>query len=74
MYLKGEGARGMTLSIAIAGKGQHQDAGAKMIHLAPNTSSTIVSKSIAKQGGKVTYRGIVRFRSKSDWRTCKHRM
>jgi Fe-S cluster assembly protein SufB len=59
--LKGEGARGMTLSIALAGRGQHQDAGAKMIHLAPNTSSTIVSKSISKQGGKVTYRGIVRF-------------
>ncbi len=59
--LKGEGARGMTLSIALAGRGQHQDAGAKMIHLAPNTSSTIVSKSISKQGGKVSYRGIVRF-------------
>ena len=43
VILKGEGARGMTLSIALAGKGQHQDAGAKMIHLAPNTSSTIVS-------------------------------
>ena len=63
--LKGEGARGMTLSIAIAGRGQHQDAGAKMIHLAPNTSSTIVSKSIAKQGGKVSYRGIVRFGPKA---------
>lgn len=63
--LKGEGARGLTLSIAIAGKGQHQDAGAKMIHLAPNTSSSIVSKSIAKQGGKVTYRGIVRFGKKA---------
>ena len=63
--LKGEGARGMTLSIALAGKGQHQDAGAKMIHLAPNTSSTIVSKSISKQGGKVTYRGIVRFGKKA---------
>ena len=61
VILKGEGARGMTLSIALAGKGQHQDAGAKMIHLAPNTSSTIVSKSISKQGGKVTYRGIVHF-------------
>ena len=59
--LKGEGARGMTLSIALAGKGQHQDAGAKMIHLAPNTSSTIVSKSISKHGGNVSYRGIVHF-------------
>ena len=66
LSLKGEGARGMTLSIAIAGKGQHQDAGAKMIHLAPNTSSTIVSKSISKQGGKVTYRGQVQFGRKAD--------
>ena len=64
--LKGEGARGMTLSIALAGRGQHQDAGAKMIHLAPNTSSTIVSKSISKQGGKVSYRGIVRFGPKAS--------
>ncbi len=63
--LRGEGARGMTLSIALAGKGQHQDAGAKMIHLAPNTSSTIVSKSIAHHGGKVSYRGIVRFGPKA---------
>ncbi|TFB24275.1 Fe-S cluster assembly protein SufB [Filobacillus milosensis] len=66
VLLKGEGARGMTLSIALAGKGQHQDAGAKMHHLAPNTSSTIVSKSISKQGGKVTYRGIVHFGKKAD--------
>ncbi|MFS0559646.1 Fe-S cluster assembly protein SufB [Terribacillus sp. 179-K 1B1 HS] len=66
VILKGEGARGMTLSIALAGKGQHQDAGAKMHHLAPNTSSTIVSKSISKQGGKVTYRGIVHFGKKAD--------
>ncbi|MTT30683.1 Fe-S cluster assembly protein SufB [Terrilactibacillus sp. BCM23-1] len=65
VILKGEGARGNTLSIAIAGKGQHQDAGAKMIHLAPNTSSTIVSKSISKHGGKVTYRGIVHFGKKA---------
>ena len=63
--LKGEGARGLTLSIALAGKGQHQDAGAKMIHLAPNTSSTIVSKSISHHGGKVTYRGIGRFGPKA---------
>ncbi|SDC45666.1 Iron-regulated ABC transporter membrane component SufB [Pelagirhabdus alkalitolerans] len=66
VLLRGEGARGMTLSIALAGKGQHQDAGAKMIHLAPNTSSSIVSKSIAKQGGKVSYRGIVHFGRKAD--------
>jgi len=64
-YLLGEGARGMTLSIALAGKGQVQDAGAKMMHMAPNTSSTIVSKSISKQGGKVVYRGIVHFGRKA---------
>lgn len=59
--LRGEGAKGLTLSIAIAGRGQHQDAGCKMIHLAPNTTSTVVSKSIAKHGGNATYRGIVKF-------------
>ena len=66
ILLRGEGARGMTLSIAIAGKGQHQDAGAKMMHLAPNTSSTIVSKSISQHGGKGTYRGIVHFGRNAD--------
>src|SRR5699024_10249163 len=66
VFLKGEGARGMTLSIALAGKGQHQDAGAKMIHLAPNTSSTIVSKSISKNDGKVSYRGQVHFGRKAE--------
>jgi len=66
VLLKGEGARGMTISIALAGKGQHQDAGAKMYHLAPNTSSSIVSKSISKKGGKVSYRGIVNFGRKAD--------
>lgn len=66
VLLRGEGARGNTLSIAIAGKGQLQDAGAKMLHLAPNTSSTIVSKSISKDGGKVSYRGLVHFGRKAD--------
>ncbi|CAD2073302.1 Fe-S cluster assembly protein SufB [Phocicoccus pinnipedialis] len=66
IFLRGEGARGMTMSIALAGKGQVQDAGAKMMHLAPNTSSSIVSKSIAQHGGKVTYRGIVHFGRKAD--------
>lgn len=61
VILKGEGARGNTLSIAIGGRGQNQDTGSKMIHLAPNTSSTIISKSIAKNGGNVTYRGKVHF-------------
>ena len=66
ILLRGEGARGMTLSIAISGKGQHQDAGAKMYHLAPNTSSTIVSKSISQNGGKGTYRGMVHFGRNAD--------
>ena len=59
VYLKGERARGEVLSIAYSGKGQHQDAGAKMIHFAPNTSSRIISKSIAKDGGRTSYRGLV---------------
>ncbi len=57
--LAGEGARGMTISIAVAGQGQTQDAGAKMIHLAPNTQSNIISKSVSRNGGEVNYRGIV---------------
>jgi Fe-S cluster assembly protein SufB len=59
VYLMGEGARGEVLSIAFANKGQIQDAGAKMIHLAPNTKSRIVSKSISKGGGQTSYRGLV---------------
>jgi Fe-S cluster assembly protein SufB len=58
-YLVGERARGELLSIAYAGKGQHQDAGAKMLHIAPNTSSRIVSKSISVDGGRTSYRGMV---------------
>ncbi len=58
-YLVGEGARGEVLSIAYAGAGQHQDAGAKMVHLASNTSSQIISKSISKSGGRTSYRGLV---------------
>jgi Fe-S cluster assembly protein SufB len=60
VYLMEPGARGETLSIAFAGKGQHQDAGAKMVHCAPNTSSRIVSKSISKNGGRASYRGLVK--------------
>ncbi len=59
VYLTGKGARGEVLSIAFAGKDQHQDAGAKMLHMAPNTSSRIVSKSISKEGGRTSYRGLV---------------
>src|SRR5918994_254067 len=60
IYLMGEHAKGETLSIAFAGEGQHQDAGAKMTHLAPHTSSTIISKSVARGGGRTSYRGLVR--------------
>ena len=58
--LAGEGAKGTCISIAVAGKNQIQDAGARMIHLASNTSSTIISKSIVKNGGIANYRGTVR--------------
>lgn len=57
--LAGKGARGETLSMALAGAGQHQDTGSKAIHLAPHTSSTIISKSISKDGGRTSYRGMV---------------
>jgi Fe-S cluster assembly protein SufB len=59
IFLVGEHAKGETLSIAFAGEGQHQDAGAKMVHAAPNTSSSIVSKSVARGGGRTSYRGLV---------------
>lgn len=59
MFLMGKGARGEVLSIAYAGKGQHQDAGAKAVHVAPNTSSKITSKSISKHGGRTSYRGLL---------------
>jgi Fe-S cluster assembly protein SufB len=58
-YLLGEHAYGETLSVAFAGEGQHQDAGAKMVHAAPNTSSQIISKSVARGGGRTSYRGLV---------------
>ena len=60
VVLAGEGAHGEVLSIAFAGTGQHQDAGAKMIHLAPNTTSRITSKSISKDEGRSSYRGLVK--------------
>ncbi|WP_019588134.1 Fe-S cluster assembly protein SufB [Deinococcus apachensis] len=59
-YLLEEGARGEVLSIAMAGRGQHQDAGAKIVHFAPYTSGTIVSKSISKDSGRSSYRGLVK--------------
>ena len=57
IYLRGEGATADIISVAVAGKGQHQDTGAKAVHLAPNTRSRIVSKSVSKDGGRATYRG-----------------
>jgi Fe-S cluster assembly protein SufB len=60
VFLRGERAHGEVMSIAFAGDGQHQDAGAKMIHMAPNTSSRIVSKSISKGSGRSSYRGMVK--------------
>jgi Fe-S cluster assembly protein SufB len=59
VYLLGRHAKGETLSIAFAGQGQHQDAGSKMVHAAPDTSSTIISKSVARGGGRTSYRGLV---------------
>jgi Fe-S cluster assembly protein SufB len=60
IYLRGEGATAEVISVAVAGKGQHQDTGAKAVHLAPNTTSRIVSKSVSKDGGRATYRGQLR--------------
>jgi Fe-S cluster assembly protein SufB len=60
VFMMEPGAHGEILSIAFAGKGQHQDAGGKVVHLAPHTTSKIVSKSISKDGGRAGYRGLVR--------------
>jgi Fe-S cluster assembly protein SufB len=59
VYLMGERAHGEILSIAFAGKGQHQDAGGKIVHVAPNTTSNIFAKSISKDGGRSSYRGLL---------------
>jgi len=72
MILAGEGARGETLSMAMAGKDQVQDVGSKAIHLADNTSSNIVSKSISKDGGRTSYRGLVSVAAKL--KKCKARV
>jgi Fe-S cluster assembly protein SufB len=60
IYLVGEGAKGEVISVAFANEGQHQDAGAKIIHAAPNTTSTVTSKSISKGGGRTSYRGLLK--------------
>lgn len=59
VFMRGRGARADIVSIAVAGRGQHQDAGAKVVHLAPETTSRIISKSISREGGVTTYRGLV---------------
>jgi Fe-S cluster assembly protein SufB len=66
VILAGEGAHGEVLSIAFAGQGQHQDAGAKITHLAPNTTSQIISKSISKDGGRASYRGLLKIVEGAD--------
>ncbi|GIW59693.1 MAG: hypothetical protein KatS3mg087_0759 [Patescibacteria group bacterium] len=66
VYLMEEGARGEILSLAYAGKGQHQDAGGKAVHLAPKTSSLITSKSISMGGGRTSYRGLLKVVPKAE--------
>ena len=60
VYLMEEGARGEVMSLAFASSGQHQDTGAKMVHLAPNTTSNVISKSVSKGSGRASYRGLVK--------------
>ena len=69
--LAGEYARGMTISVAVAGSGQIQDTGAKMLHLAPYTSSTIISKSVSRTGGTANYRGEVFHSAKAQYARSK---
>lgn len=66
VILKGKGSQAQIISIAVAGSGQHQDAGGKVIHLAPDTRSHIVSKSISKQGGRSSYRGLLKIAKQAD--------
>jgi Fe-S cluster assembly protein SufB len=66
VYLMGDGAHGEILSIAFAGPGQHQDAGGKVVHVAPNTTSRIISKSISKGGGRASYRGLLKVNDKAE--------
>ncbi len=65
-YLVGEGAHGEILSLAFASKGQHQDTGGKVIHVSPNTSSKITSKSISKSDGRASYRGLLKVHEKAE--------
>jgi len=60
VYMLGDGAHGQILSMAFAGRGQHLDTGGKLVHAAPNTSSQLISKSISKNGGRASYRGLLK--------------
>ena len=72
VILKGEGAHAEIISVAHAGEGQHQDAGAKVHHLAPNTTSNILSKSISKNGGRSSYRGLLKVNPKAH--SCRSKV
>jgi Fe-S cluster assembly protein SufB len=69
VILRGEGAHAEVISVAYSGEGQHQDAGSKVIHLAANTTSNVLSKSISKNGGRSSYRGLVKVSPKAH--NCK---
>jgi Fe-S cluster assembly protein SufB len=71
VYLMEPGARGEILSIAFSGKGQHQDTGAKLVFCAPHTSGQIISKSISKNGGRSSYRGLVKVERGAKQAKCK---
>lgn len=71
IILKEPGARGQIISVAVAGKGQHQDSGGKVIHVAPQTSSHIVAKSISKADGRASYRGLVKVAKGAQQVKCK---
>ncbi|HEX7396197.1 MAG TPA: Fe-S cluster assembly protein SufB [Propionibacteriaceae bacterium] len=70
VWLLGEHARGETLSIAFAGEGQHQDTGSKMVHAAPYTSSSIISKSVSRGGGRTSYRGLIQVDPNAHHSAC----
>jgi Fe-S cluster assembly protein SufB len=71
VYMMEPGARGEVLSIAFAGHGQHQDAGAKLVHCAPHTTGQIISKSISRNGGRSSYRGLVKVEPGAKHSKCK---
>ena len=74
VYMMGDRAHGEILSIAFAGKGQHQDAGGKVVHVGQNTSSVIISKSISKDGGRASYRGLLKVATRRDGLEVERRL